>query len=146
MQAELAMLQTQLMNSRFAYASALQTTQLQQPNMNTGALQPAYSNNSCASTNLLNLSTFNNNPSFVLEMDTAPSSSLEPLQLTRLSQCKEEDEEENKTQKAFNRMCKHDFDFYVPFYVLISFIPFIFFSFCGRQGCFPLLLRIPQLR
>ncbi|RZC25327.1 LOB domain-containing protein 20-like [Glycine soja] len=102
LQAELAMLQTQLMNSRFAYASAFQTTQLQQPNMNTGALQPAYSNNSCASTNLLNLSTFNNNPSFVLEMDTAPSSSLEPLQLTRLSQCKEEDEEENKTQKAFN--------------------------------------------
>ena len=27
---------------------------------------------------------------------------------------------------AFNRMCKHDFDFYVPFYVLISFIPFFF--------------------
>ena len=47
---------------------------------------------------------------------------------------------------AFNRMCKHDSDFYVPFYVLISFIPFLyFFSFCGRQGCFPLLLRIPQL-
>ena len=33
------------------------------------------------------------------------------------------------------------------FYVLISFIPFLyFFPFCGRQGCFPLLLRIPQLR
>ena len=33
--------------------------------------------------------------------------------------------------------------FYVPSYV---FIPFIFFSFfCGRQGCSPLLLRIPQL-
>ena len=30
---------------------------------------------------------------------------------------------------AFNRMCKHDFDFYVPFYVLISFIPFLYFSF-----------------
>ena len=29
---------------------------------------------------------------------------------------------------AFNRMCKHDFDFYVPFYVLISFIPFLYFS------------------
>jgi len=44
------------------------------------------------------------------------------------------------------QMCKHDFDFYVPFYVLISFIPFLYFSlFCGRQGCFPLLLRIPQL-
>lgn len=103
LQAELAMLQTQLMNSRFAYASALQTTQLQQPNMNAGALQPAYSNNSCASTNLLNLSSFNNNTGFDLEMDTAPSSSsLEPLQLTRLPLCKEEDEEESKTQQAFN--------------------------------------------
>ena len=28
---------------------------------------------------------------------------------------------------AFNRMCKHDFDFYVPFYVLISFLYFSFF-------------------
>ena len=37
--------------------------------------------------------------------------------------------------------------FMFPFYVFISFIPFLyFFSFCGRQGCFPLLLRIPQLR
>ena len=40
------------------------------------------------------------------------------------------------------------FDFLCSlFYVLISFIPFLyFFLFCGRQGCFPLLLRIPQLR
>ena len=37
--------------------------------------------------------------------------------------------------------------FYVPFlcsYILYTL--FIFFPFCGRQGCFPLLLRIPQLR
>ena len=46
---------------------------------------------------------------------------------------------------AFNRMCKRDFDFYVPFLCLyILYTLFIFFSFCGRQGCFPLLLRIPQ--
>jgi len=103
LQAELTMLQTQLMNSRFAYANALQTTQLQQPNMNAAALQPAYSNNSCASTNLMNLSSFNNNPAgFDLAMHTAPSSNtLEPLQLTRLSKC-EEDEEESRTQPAFN--------------------------------------------
>ncbi|BAU01686.1 hypothetical protein LR48_Vigan10g196500 [Vigna angularis] len=104
LQAELAMLQTQVMNSKLAYASALHTTQLQQPNMNAGALQPAYSNNSCASTNLMNLSSFNNNPAaFDLAMDTAPSSNtLEPLQLTRLSKCEEEDEEESRTQLAFN--------------------------------------------
>ncbi|TKY46317.1 LOB domain-containing protein 20 [Spatholobus suberectus] len=103
LQAELAMLQTQLMNSRFAYASALQTTQLQQPNMNAAALQPAYSNNSCASTNLMNLSSFNNNPGFDLAMETAPSShSLDPVQLSRLSQYEEEDEEESRTHQAFN--------------------------------------------
>ena len=46
---------------------------------------------------------------------------------------------------AFNRMCKHDFDFYVPFLCLyILYTLFIFSLFCGRQGCFPLLLRIPQ--
>ncbi|CAJ1947850.1 unnamed protein product [Sphenostylis stenocarpa] len=98
-EAELAMLQTQLMNSRFAYASALQTTQLQQP----AALQPAYSNNSCASTNLMNMRSYNNNPAgFDLAMDTAPSSNtLEPLQLTRLSTYEEEDEEESRTRQAF---------------------------------------------
>ncbi|RDY13813.1 LOB domain-containing protein 20, partial [Mucuna pruriens] len=104
LQAELAMLQSQLMNSRFAYASALHSTQqLQQPNMNAAALQPAYSNNSCASTNLMNLGSFNNNPGFDLAMDTTPSShTLEPLQLSRLSQYEEEDEEESRTQQAFN--------------------------------------------
>ncbi|KAL9323827.1 hypothetical protein ACSQ67_008684 [Phaseolus vulgaris] len=105
MQAEVAMVQTQLMNSRFAYASALESTQVQQPNMNAAALQPAYSNNSCASTNLMNLSSFNNNPAgFDLAMHTAPSSStLEPLQLTRLSKCEEdEEEEESRTQPGFS--------------------------------------------
>ena len=35
----------------------------------------------------------------------------------------------------------------LPFFCLyILYTLFIFFSFCGRQGCFPLLLRIPQLR
>ncbi|XP_020211040.1 LOB domain-containing protein 20 [Cajanus cajan] len=104
LQAELSMFQTQLMNSRFAYASALQTTQMQQPNMNAAALQPTYSNNSCASTNLMNLSNFNtNNSGFNLAMETAPSShSLEPLQLSRLSQYEEEDEEESRIHQAFN--------------------------------------------
>ena len=36
--------------------------------------------------------------------------------------------------------------FTFPFMSLYPLFPFyIFFSFCGRQGCFPLLLRIPQL-
>ncbi|XP_027357201.1 LOB domain-containing protein 20 [Abrus precatorius] len=104
LQAEVAMLQNQLMNNRFAYANALQSTQLQQPNINATTMQPAYSNNSSASTNLMNMSNFNNNPGFNLAMDTAPSShSLEPLQLSRLSQYEEEDEEESRTHLVFNR-------------------------------------------
>ena len=35
--------------------------------------------------------------------------------------------------------------FMFPFMSLYPLYPFyIFFFFCGRQGCFPLLLRIPQ--
>ncbi|KAK7315519.1 hypothetical protein VNO77_34069 [Canavalia gladiata] len=102
LQSELAMLQNQLMNSRFAYTNPLQSTHLQQPNINV--MQPTYSNNSCASTtNLMNLSSFNNNPGFDLAMETAPSShNLEPLQFSQLSPYEEEDEEESRTQRAFN--------------------------------------------
>ena len=42
-------------------------------------------------------------------------------------------------------MCKHDFDFLCSLFMsLYPLYPFYIFSFCGRQGCFPLLLRIPQ--
>ena len=35
---------------------------------------------------------------------------------------------------------------FFPFYVLMSFLCLLMFlPFCGRQGRFPLLLRIPQL-
>ena len=35
--------------------------------------------------------------------------------------------------------------FMFPFMSLYPLYPFLYFSlFCGRQGCFPLLLRIPQ--
>ncbi|KAL5079292.1 hypothetical protein RYX36_007713 [Vicia faba] len=89
MQAEVSIMQSQLMNSRYAYASTLQTTHqqqhqiLQQPNFNA-SVQPAYSNNSSASTN--NLVNMNFNHGFDLTMETAPSShSLEPFQNSRLS-------------------------------------------------------------
>lgn len=105
LQAELAMMQTQVINSRFAYASAHQSTQqqqlLHQPDFNVAAMQPAYSNNSSASTtNLMNMSNFN--PGFDLAMATVPSShSLEPLQYSQLPQY-EEDDEESKTPGVFN--------------------------------------------
>ncbi|XP_061343324.1 LOB domain-containing protein 20-like [Gastrolobium bilobum] len=105
LQGELAMVQNQLMNSRFAFASALQSThqqqqQQQQPNINL-AMQPAYSNNSSASANLMNMNCFN--PGYDLAMETAPSSySFEPLQLSRLSQDEEDDEEESRIPQVFN--------------------------------------------
>ena len=47
---------------------------------------------------------------------------------------------------AFNQMCNYDFNLCSsPFsHFLCLFMPFYIFIFCGRQGCFPLLLRIPQ--
>ncbi|KAF1877466.1 hypothetical protein Lal_00040182 [Lupinus albus] len=103
LQAEVAMTQTQLTNSRYAYATTFQTQhqQLQQPNMNL-TMQPAYSNNSSASTNFMNMGNFN--PGFDLAMGTAPSShSLDPLHLSQMSHYEEEDEEESKIPQIFNQ-------------------------------------------
>ncbi|KAK7271103.1 hypothetical protein RJT34_26727 [Clitoria ternatea] len=98
LKAEIAMMQTQVMNNRFTYTSALQSSQLQQPNINA----TTYSNNSSTSINLMNLSSFNNNLGFDLPMQTTPSAhSLEPIQFSQLSQYAE-DKEENKTQHVFN--------------------------------------------
>ncbi|CAL5185590.1 unnamed protein product [Lathyrus oleraceus] len=96
MQAEVSMMQSQLMNSRYAYASTLQTTHqqqhqiLQQPTFNV-SVQPAYSNNSSTSTNnLVNMNNFNHG--FDLTMETAPSSqSLEPFHNSRLSHYEDDD-------------------------------------------------------
>ncbi|KAI4350317.1 hypothetical protein L6164_004784 [Bauhinia variegata] len=103
LQAELTMVQTQLINSRIAFASAFQSTQQQlqhqQPNI-------SYSNNSSASTNLINMRSFN--PSFDLAMETAPSSQcLEPVQLSRLSQDEEDDEGESRIPQVFNHEILH---------------------------------------
>ncbi|CAL9024358.1 unnamed protein product [Prunus brigantina] len=111
LQAELAMVQTQLINSRFAFANALQISSQQrqqqqqqqqheqQQNMAL-MLQPAYSNNSSASTNLINMCSFTSN--FDLAAKTAPSSqSLDPLQLSRPSQDDEDDEEESQVPLMF---------------------------------------------
>ncbi|XP_002525698.2 LOB domain-containing protein 20 [Ricinus communis] len=98
LQAELTMVQTQLINSRFAMANVLQNSQQQQQHI--AMLQPAYSNNSSASTNLINMSSFTSN--FDLVTDTAPSSlSLDPIQLSRPSQEDEEDEEESQIPSIF---------------------------------------------
>ncbi|GAU44232.1 hypothetical protein TSUD_139250 [Trifolium subterraneum] len=97
MQAEVSMMQSQLMNRRYAFASAIQTTHQQQhqilqqpPNFNV-SVQPEYSNNSSASTNnFMNMNSFH--PGFDLTMETAPSShSLEPFTNSRMPHYEEDD-------------------------------------------------------
>ncbi|KAJ6877380.1 LOB domain-containing protein 20 [Populus alba x Populus x berolinensis] len=89
LQTELSMVQTQLINSRFAMANALQQQH------HVAMLQPAYSNNSSASTNFINMSCFTSN--FDLVTDTAPSShSMEHLHISQPSHDEEEDEEESQ--------------------------------------------------
>ncbi|XP_030927186.1 LOB domain-containing protein 20 [Quercus lobata] len=105
LQAELAMVQTQLINSRFAFANSLQNSQ-QQQRQNIAVLQPAYSNNSSASNNLISMSAFTSN--FDIVAETAPSPhSLEPLQLSRPSQDEEEDEEESHIPHVFGNEILH---------------------------------------
>ena len=100
------MVQTQLINSRFAFANSLQNSQQQQQRQNIAVLQPAYSNNSSASNNLISMSAFTSN--FDIVAETAPSPhSLEPLQLSRPSQDEEEDEEESHIPHVFGNEILH---------------------------------------
>ncbi|XP_019199992.1 PREDICTED: LOB domain-containing protein 20-like [Ipomoea nil] len=110
LQAELAMVQTQIMNSRFAVANALQTSQQQQQQQQqqhavaAAVLQPAYSNTSSASNNLLNISNFSSNFDLVGETTGAPHNShcFDPIvQLSHPSQEEEEDEEQSHNPIAF---------------------------------------------
>ncbi|CAI0384861.1 unnamed protein product [Linum tenue] len=97
LQAELAMVQNQLINSRYAMANVLhqQEQQQQQQQQQVAFLQPAYSNNSSASTNLLNLSSFTTTTSnFDLVPEPAAAVGIEPLHITLPSQNNDEDDEE----------------------------------------------------
>ncbi|CAK7341527.1 unnamed protein product [Dovyalis caffra] len=101
LQAELSMVQTQLINSRFAMANVLQNvnSQQQQQQHHVAMPQPAYSNNSSASTNFINMSSFTSN--FDLVTDNAPSShSMEPLHIPHPSHDEEEDEEESQLPRV----------------------------------------------
>ncbi|PRQ45858.1 putative transcription factor AS2-LOB family [Rosa chinensis] len=103
LQTELAMVQTQLINSRFAFANAIQSSQQhQEQQQNMALLQPAYSNNSSASTNPINMRSFTSNFNHDLAAETAPCShSLEPLLLSRPSQDEEEDEQQSQVPHHF---------------------------------------------
>ena len=93
LQAELAMVQTQLINSRLAMANALQSSSSSSSSQQMAVFQPAYSNNSAASNNLINSWTFTSN--FDIASETDPSfHSLEPLQPSQPSHDEDKDENE----------------------------------------------------
>ncbi|GAV88744.1 DUF260 domain-containing protein, partial [Cephalotus follicularis] len=109
LQAELSMVQTQLMNSRFAMANALHgSQQQQQQQQQVGFLQPAYSNNSTASNDLINMGSYTSNFDLVVA-ETAPSShSMEPFQhLSHAVHEDEEDEQESRIPVMFPNEILH---------------------------------------
>lgn len=59
LQSELALVQTQVMNSRYALANAFQFSQ-QEEEQHIGMVQPSYSNNSSISNNINLINNFNN--------------------------------------------------------------------------------------
>ncbi|XP_043718486.1 LOB domain-containing protein 20 [Telopea speciosissima] len=113
LQAELSAVHNQLMSSRLAMVNALQSIQQHQQNQplhqppNFAVLQPAYSNNSSVSNNLVNLSSLSSNFDIAVET-TAPSSrSFDPLQLSRLSQEEEDEEDETHNPAALANQILH---------------------------------------
>ncbi|CAM8971394.1 unnamed protein product [Rhodiola kirilowii] len=107
LQTELAMIQSQLMNSKIAAANSLQTAQQQQQqqllqaqqhlnSMSSAMLQPAYSNNSSSENNNCNSNTLMNHMgSFTYNFDGAPRH-FEPLRLSQ-HQLPNEDDDDEKT-------------------------------------------------
>ena len=108
LQAEPAMVQNQLINSRFAIANALQSQQQPQHEQNIALLQPAYTNNSSASNNLINISNFTSNFNLVAET-TAPNSSqsIDHLPLARPCHDDEDDEEDSRIPAIFANQIIH---------------------------------------
>ncbi|KAE8668845.1 LOB domain-containing protein 20 [Hibiscus syriacus] len=114
LQAELAMVQNQLINSRFAMANALQNSQhhhqQQQHEQHIALLQPAYSNNSSASNNLINISNFASNFELVAETtNTAPisSQSMDHLHLSMPCHDDEDDEQDSRIPAMFVNQIIH---------------------------------------
>lgn len=87
LKAELALVQTQLINSQVAVANAYQSAQQQQQqhHQNISIMQPAYSNNSSASNNFINLRSFNSGLDLVGETTVPNTQSFEPVQLPQPS-------------------------------------------------------------
>lgn len=109
LQEELSVVQTQLMNSRFAMVNALQnSSSQQQQQQHVAVLQPAYSNTSSASNNnLISINNFSSASNF--EQTAAPSNNFEPVRLCQSGQDDgdEEEEEESRDRLAFTNQIFH---------------------------------------
>lgn len=104
LQAELVMVQTQLINSRLAVANAQQ-----QHHHHITMLQPAHSNTSSASNNFINMSSFNSSLDLLSETAAPSSQNFEPLQLSQPShdQLEEDEEESRNPAMAFANQMLH---------------------------------------
>ncbi|CAA3031050.1 LOB domain-containing 20 [Olea europaea subsp. europaea] len=102
LQEELSLVQTHLINSRYAMVNALQNSPSQPQHhqqQHVSVLQPAYSNTSSASNNnLININNFSTTTS--LEQTAAPSNSLEPSRRTFPSGQDDEEEEEEEDDES----------------------------------------------
>lgn len=109
LQAELVMVQTQLINSRLAVANAQQQQQQQQHHHHITMLQPAHSNTSSASNNFINMSSFNSSLDLFSETAAPSSQNFEPLQLSQPShdQLEEDEEESRDPTMAFANQMLH---------------------------------------
>ncbi|KAF2288159.1 hypothetical protein GH714_004733 [Hevea brasiliensis] len=103
LQAELAMVQSQLINSRFAMANFCKTHNSSSNSINNSSKWQCFNLPTLTLFSfykLIHMSSFTSN--FDIVTDTAPSShSLEPLQLSRPSHDEEDDEEESQIPGIF---------------------------------------------
>ncbi|XP_022718834.1 LOB domain-containing protein 20-like [Durio zibethinus] len=112
LQAELALVQNQLINSRIAMVNALESSQQQQQQQQQheqriALLQPAYSNNSSASNNLINISNFTSNFDLVAETTAPSSQSMDRLQLSEPCNDEEDDEQDSQIPAIFANQIIH---------------------------------------
>lgn len=102
LQAELEMVQTQLMNSRFAVANAFQGSQTVPQHHINVAMQPAYSNtsSSISNNNLMNIGSFVGAGGFQISGETTISNSFhhEPIhQIPSTAGVAQEEEDEEES-------------------------------------------------
>lgn len=102
LQAELTMVQAQLINSRLAVTNAQQQQQQQQQHhLQMTMLQPSHSNNSSTSNNFINMSSINSSLDLLGETAAPISQNFGPYQLSRPDELDEDEEESRNPVMTF---------------------------------------------